>query len=206
MADRLAASGLAAAASTSVPGVAAADAHAGIGSRVFAFVLDSFVLLAFTAVFATASFLQLYLRSDSGHHTASDGAIWTAVAVLMAAIPCWLLFNLVLSWKRSQTVGQYVVGLRAVREDGGPIGLLRVAVYWLALHPVLFHPLLAGFWALLAYVVLSLSSNTVLVIGAAAVALLCFVAPFVAFFSALADRSRRALHDHIAGMLVVRLD
>jgi len=206
MAGRLAARRLAATAQEDVTGVDGADRHAGIGSRAFAFVLDSVVLFAFALLFATVSFLNIYLGTHSGRDNPSDQTITISVAILMASVPAWLFLNLVLSLKRGQSVGQYVAGLQVVKEDGASPGLLRTLVYWLALHPLLFHPLLAFFWVLLAYVALSLSENTALVIGSLAVGLICFFAPPIAFFTALGDRGRRALHDRIAGVTVVRLE
>lgn len=205
MAGRLAARRLAATTQEDVTedGV---DRHAGLGSRAFAFVLDSVVLFAFALLFATVSFLNIYIATHSGRDNPSDQTITVSVAILMASVPAWLLLNLVLSLKRGQSVGQYVAGLQVVKEDGASPGLLRTLLYWLALHPLLFHPLLAFFWVLLAYVALSLSENTALVIGSLAVGLICFFAPPIAFFTALRDRGRRALHDRIAGVVVVRLE
>src|SRR5207249_11422924 len=108
------------------------NARAGLGARVLAYLLDSLVLFAFTMVFATACFLQIFFRSDSGRENPSDAAIWLGVTILIAAVPCWLALNLVLGLRRGQTVGQYVLGLRVMKEDGGSPGPARLLLYELA--------------------------------------------------------------------------
>lgn len=179
--------------------------HAGFGARVFAFALDSFVLLAFVMVFAAASFLNIFLRTDSGRENPTDPQIWASVVVLMLCVPVWLLFNLVLTWRRGQTVGQYVVGLAIAKEDGREAGIFRLLLYWLALHPLLFHPLLAGFWALLAYVALALTGSLPLIVASLTVAMLCIVAPLLSLALIAGDGERRGLHDRVAALRVVRL-
>jgi uncharacterized RDD family membrane protein YckC len=204
MAERVAASRLATSRrSPSTPDLAL---RAGLGVRAFSFLLDSLVLFAFTMLFATAAFLDIFFRSDSGKSNPSDAAIWTGVAILVAAVPCWLVFNLILGARRGQTVGQYVLGLRVVREDGRTPGIVRLLIYWLALHPVLFHPLLTLFWGLLAYVSLSLSGSPTLVLGGLFVALLCLAGPIVALITISGDGGRRGLHDRVAGVVVTKLE
>lgn len=181
------------------------DHHAGLGARVFAFCLDSLVLLAFAMVFAAASFLNIFLGTDSGRENPTDAQIWRSLVIFMLCVPAWLTFNLLLTWKRGQTVGHYVVGLAVLREDDSPPELPRLLLYWVALHPLLFHPVLIGFWALLSYVALALTGSVVLIVVSLAVAMLCLVAPLVALASVAGDRSRRGLHDRIAALKVVRL-
>lgn len=203
MAERVAASRFGASRASVLSGV---DRRAGFGARLFSFLLDSVVLFAFTMLFAAAAFLNIYLRTDSGNLDPSDATIWTSVAILIAAVPSWLLLNLIVAVRRGQTVGQYVVGLRVVKEDGGRPGPLRLLLYFVALHPVLFHPLLACSWALLSYVTLSLSGNVALVLGSLAVTLLSLMGPFVALATIAGDSGRRALHDRIAGVLLTKLE
>lgn len=202
MAERLAAGG--AAQRKDVASLTDSD-RASLGSRAFAYLLDSAVLFAFTMLFALASFLNIFLRSDSGRQDPSDAAIWHSVLILVLTVPAWLYVNLMLSRRRGQTIGQYVAGLRMVRDNGQPAGGLRLLCYWLLLHPVLFHPLLAVFWLLLAYTSLSLSESRLVVLLAVSIAILCLLSPFANFFFALSDPQRRTLHDRLAGMKLVRL-
>jgi uncharacterized RDD family membrane protein YckC len=204
MAERLAASRFAARA-----GAGYAPGHgdsAGLGVRGLAYLIDSIVLFVFATMFSSIAGLILFFRSEDGQQNASDAAIWTFVIMLMLTVPAWLLVNLVLGSRTGQTVGQFVTGLYAVREDGGRIGAPRLLVYWLALHPLLFHPFVGGFWLLFAYVVLVLATNDVLFIAACAMALLCLVAPIAGLLFALGDPQHRAIHDRLAGAKVVRIE
>ncbi len=179
---------------------------AGIRSRLFAYLIDSIVLAAFTLVSFIIAGTSLFLATDGGKGHISDRAEWTFVGILMASVPVWLVLNLGLGVRRGQTVGQFVVGLQVAKEDGERPGPLRLLLYWLALHPLFFHPVLAVSWALFAYLAVVLAGSTVLFIAAVAVVILCFVAPIITLLSLLPDRNRRALHDRIAGVTVVRLE
>jgi len=211
MAERLAASGLAANGRARANdalggrGVSMSNEQAGLRIRLLAYLLDSVVLFAFTMLFATASFLNIFLRSDYGEGHVSDGAGWTSVAILMAAIPAWLAANLALLSVRGQTVGQYVLGLGVVTEAGVPPRLGRLVLYWLALHPLLYHPVFSGFWLLFAFAALGLSENAFAVAASLAIALLCLLAPLGGLLFASLDPRRRAIHDRLAGIRVVHL-
>jgi uncharacterized RDD family membrane protein YckC len=182
--------------------VATAWEPAGLGSRLVAYILDSVFLFAFTMLFATGSFLNIYLSSDSGRDNASDGTIWLSVYVLLLTVPAWYVLNVALTSRRGQTVGQYVMGLRLVSADEAPLTPKRLATYWLALHPLLFHPMLAGFWLLFAWVAISISENDLLLVLGLGLAILCILAPLVSLAFALFDRQHRGVHDRLAGVRV----
>lgn len=208
MAERLAASTLP---KNGRPAVATKEDYADVsqgllGSRIVAYLIDSLVLAIFSVAFVAVGALNLLIRGDWGERDTSDSARWAFVYLSLATVPAWGVLNLLLLSRRGQSIGQYVVGLRVQRESGSDPGPARLALYLLALHPLVFHPVLALFWALLAFVALSLTSSNVLVLGSFAVALLCVAAPLVALASASADGGRRALHDRIAGTIVVRLE
>lgn len=179
--------------------------HAGFGSRLFSYFIDSLVLFIFTVGFAIVSFLNIFLQSDSGNENPSDATIWASVIILMLTAPAWLLLNLYLGLRRGQTVGQYVTGLGVAKDDGSLPGLARLVVYWLALHPVFFHPLLAWLWLLFAYVSISLSASLPVLIASGAMSALCLLGPLANLFFALADPERRGIHDRVAGLKVVRI-
>jgi uncharacterized RDD family membrane protein YckC len=180
------------------------DVRAGIGVRILAYLVDSAVLFAFTMIFASISFLNIFLSTDSGNNNPTDAQIWTSLAVLMLTIPAWFLFSLAMTLKRSQTIGQYIFGLAIVEDSGDRPGLGRLFIYWLGLHPLLFHPLLAGFWLLFAYAGIAISESEVVFIGAVGLAFLCLVAPLVGLLFLVTDPQRRGLHDRLAGLRVVR--
>jgi uncharacterized RDD family membrane protein YckC len=175
-----------------------------VEARLVAFVFDSVILLAFTAVFATIALLQLLMRSDFGKGDPPESSFYTAVAVIVAVIPFWLVFNLVLELWRGQTVGKYIVGITITRSDGGRLGWGGALWRLLLLNPLLFHPMLIIPWALLAVYALSVTLNVVVLVAIIALVLLSLLAPPVALIAILIDRQRRALHDRIAGTLVVQ--
>jgi uncharacterized RDD family membrane protein YckC len=183
-----------------------ASEPAGLGARLMAYALDSVFLFAFTMIFATVAFLNIYLGSDNGADNASDKTIWESVYLLLLTVPGWYLFNLALTAKRGHTVGQFVMGLRLASADGAPPTVKRLAAYWLALHPLLFHPMLAGFWLLFAWVAISISENDLLLILGIALAFLCILAPLASLAFAAFDRQHRGVHDRLAGVRVNYLD
>jgi uncharacterized RDD family membrane protein YckC len=194
------------AAGVPVDGVAFEQEPAGLGPRLMAYALDSVFLFAFTMIFATASFLNIFLRSDSGRDNATDGTIWLSVYMLLLTVPAWYVFNVVLTSRKGFTVGQFVMGLSLTSADETPLTLKRLALYWVALHPLLFHPMLAGFWLLFAWVAISISESDVLLIVGLALAFVCILAPLASLFFALFDQQRRTVHDRLAGVRVCRLD
>lgn len=172
-------------------------------ARLVAFIFDTVILLAFLALFAIVAMFQLLARSSFGDTDAPDSAYYAALAIIAGVVPFWLLFNVwLLSW-RGQTVGKYIVGIRIARHDGGRLGFLRAFARMLLLDPVLFHPLLAVPWALLVIYGTMLTSNTLVLVATMTVLLLSIVAAPIALAAILADGRRRALHDRIAGTLVV---
>ena len=203
MAERLAASGFAAKADA---GYADSDDHANLGPRVVAYLVDTVVLFAFTMLFATISFLNILLSTGSGYDNVSDRALWISVTVLMLTLPAWVAVNLFLVSKRQYTVGHYIMGLRVAGEDGSTPSFKRLLVNWLALHPLVFHPVLAIPWLLFAYVSFSLAQNVVMLVLMGAIGILCIVTPIAGLIFAASDPQRRAIHDRIAATKVVRVD
>lgn len=179
--------------------------HAGASARILAYLIDSVVLFCFSIVFLVAAFLVLFLDSDRGRDEISDGEGWAMVALLLACLPAWVAFNVVLTLRRGQTLGQYLLGLRLAGEDGSPPPRSRVLIFWLSLHPLVFHPILAGAWLLLVWVLLAKTTNEFIVVVAGAMALLCFVAPLANLAFMLSDPQRRTIHDRLARMRVQRL-
>jgi uncharacterized RDD family membrane protein YckC len=199
MAERLAASG---ARSGTGAGYLPENSYARLGVRALAYVIDSVALFGFAMVFATVAGLVIFISSDYGEENPGDSSFTALVAVLMAAMPAWLAVNLGLALKRDQTLGQFVMGMRATTEDSGRPGPARLLAYWLALHPLLFHPIFAGFWLLVGFYAID---GGVLLVVCIALALLCIAAPVAALVFALLDPEHRALHDRLAGMRVVQV-
>jgi uncharacterized RDD family membrane protein YckC len=207
MAERLAATALPRKGRRAAAGTRVEGSEEGVlGARIFAYIIDSIVLAILSVAFVAAGALYMLAQSDWGERDAPDSAQWGFVYASLATVPAWALLNLALMARRGQSIGQYVAGLQVAREDGRDAGLVHLIPYLLALHPLVFHPLLAAFWALLAFVALSLTSSNVLVLGSLAIALLCVAAPLLALVTAASDGGRRALHDRVASTKVVRLE
>ena len=201
MAEQLAASRLAAASAGRPPAI---DANrAGLPTRLLAYVLDSIVLFAFTMLFAAMAGGNMYLSTHGGDRAITDSAEWTSIGIFIAAMPAWLILMVVLSVLRGQTPGQFVLGLRIVAEDGSKPSPGRLTVYWLALHPLVFHPMFGGGWVVLAWA--ALLSQAVFLLSLA-LAILCFVAPLASLIFAVIDRQHRTIPDRLAGLKVVRLE
>jgi len=201
MAERLAASRLAAA--SAGPQYASDSDRASLPARILAYILDSIGLFAFTMLFAALAGLNMLVRSDGGQEGITTADEWTSIAIFLASMPVWLLMMMVLGVRRAQTPGQYILGMRTVREDGGAPGAQRLLGYWLALHPLLYHPMFGGAWLLLAWA--ALLSEAIFVFSLA-LAILCFLAPLAGLIFAVIDPQRRAIHDRLAGLKVVRLE
>ena len=183
-----------------VPGLRRARLEA----RLVAFVVDSVVLLSFTLVLLAVAGLQLLIASDFGKEDPPDSSFYAILAIVMAVIPLWLAFNVVLCRWRGQTVGKYVADIKVVREDGQPLGLRTSLVRFLLLHPLLFHPFLALLWLLTAAVVTSLTVSAAVLVVTLALVFVSLAAPFLATGAVLLDGKRRALHDRVTGTTVVR--
>jgi uncharacterized RDD family membrane protein YckC len=115
-------------------GVAYELSHAGIGSRIVAAVIDLAVqIVVLLILFATYA----GIGADSAAMTA---IIIVTVVLVVAGYP------IILEWlTRGRTLGKLWLGLRVVRDDGGPIGFRQALVRGLAglilEKPGLFAPL-----------------------------------------------------------------
>ncbi|MDI6857506.1 MAG: RDD family protein [Dehalococcoidia bacterium] len=179
--------------------------YAGLEARVVAFLFDTIILLAFSSVFLTASLFQLLLRSDFGEVDPPDSAFYTSLGMIVAVVPFWFAFNLWLLMWKGQSVGKYIVGIRVAGANGSGLTLGQAAARILLLDPLLFHPLLAVPWALLAIFATSLTLNVVVLVVTVSLALLSLLSPLIALGAMAFDEQRRGLHDRIAGTLVVRM-
>lgn len=187
-------------------GYADQRSHAGVGPRVLAYVIDSVVLFCFFIVFLLAAAAVLFIDSDQGRDQISDAEAWAFVGITVATIPTWLLANLLFNLRLGQTVGQYVLGLRIQDEAGASPAAKPLLLYWLALHPLLYHPILASIWLLFAYVGITLAGSDLIFVLALALALLSLAAPLAGLLFLLTDPERRTIHDRIAGLRVQRLN
>jgi len=175
-----------------------------LNARISAYLIDSAVLLGFILVFFIVAGLILLLNSDFGKQDAPDSAYYAFMAVLLGGtIIGWTLFNVALTAWRGQTIGKYIIGIRTLSDDGAALGAGRACLRWIALHPLLFHPLLLPVWATFALFATFLTLSQAVLVITLAVLLLWIVSPVAAIATLLLDPSRRALHDRLAGTIVV---
>lgn len=93
-------------------------ARAGAGSRLVAAVLDA--MIQFVALFIVLT-LNAYLAGG-------DAAVTAALAVLETVL-IFAGYPILFEWlSRGRTLGKLALGLRVVRDDGGPIGFRQALV------------------------------------------------------------------------------
>jgi uncharacterized RDD family membrane protein YckC len=180
---------------------------ASLSTRITAYLIDSLVLIVFLLIFFVIGGAVLLFSSDMGKEDAPDAAFSAFIAILLGGpLVFWSLFNLALDRWRAQSIGMYVVGIKATSDGSASRSTGNVLLRWFGLSPVLFHPLLIPVWALLsAYATSVTLSRSVLVLTLALV-LLCIVSPIVSIASMVLDSERRGIHDRLARTRVVTLD
>lgn len=178
-----------------------------LNARISAYVVDSIILTAYILVFFVIGGSILLFTSDFGKGDAPDSAYYACVSVFLGGtLLLWSATNLALMRLRGQTGGMYVVGIRAVSEDGPSLTTRSTLLRWFGLHPLLFHPFLLPIWAVSSLLVVSLTLSQVALIITIALLLLCIVSPLASLFAVLTDPERRAPHDRLAGTIVVHID
>jgi uncharacterized RDD family membrane protein YckC len=102
---------------------------AGIGSRFIAGLLDNLILLAAFAALAAALLLTAWSVSAAPSDLAGAGGEWV-VATLIAGVFVlyWGYFAFFEMWMNGQTPGKRALKIRVVRQDGGPITFLDIAI------------------------------------------------------------------------------
>lgn len=176
-------------------------------ARIVAYLVDSVVLLSFILLFIVIGFLPLLLTSDFGESDAPDAAYYAAPAIVLGGtMIAWSCFNLALLRWRGQTAGHYVAGIRVRRQDGSSPSGRQIVLRWVLLDPLLFHPLLALIWLVDVVVVVSLTLSEAALVAGGFFVFVCLIAPLVALVAVLRDEQRRALHDRLAGTVVVQAE
>lgn len=177
---------------------------ASFGTRIAAYLIDSIVLLVFLLIFFVIGGAVLLFTSDLGKDDPPDAAFSAFIAILLGGpLIFWSLFNLMLDRWRAQSIGMYVVGIKATFDgpDGRTAG--GVLLRWFGLNPVLYHPLLIPVWALLAAYATSVTLSRSILVLTLALVLLCIVAPIVSIVTMALDSERRGVHDRLARTRVV---
>lgn len=180
-------------------GPSATAAPAGFGRRIGAYLIDWIVAFILSCLFAISAGLVLLASSDMGRSDPPDRAIYTALIVAALVVPTWFMITLVGWALRGRSVGKLAMSLRIVNGAGARPGLGR-SVVRLLVYVVENAPLVALAPAAALAAVLHSGALLPAVLSALAAAL---VIPLVSVALALRDRRHRALHDLLAGTMVV---
>jgi uncharacterized RDD family membrane protein YckC len=110
---------------------------AGIGSRAMARMVDAVVQIGTTYLLLIVAFLATGLLGAAGV-VSPDGAVANAISIVTAAVGLLGYPVVFETLTRGRTPGKLMLGLRVVRDDGGPItfrhamtrGLVGFAIEW----------------------------------------------------------------------------
>lgn len=161
------------------------------------------IFAAVSMVVAVIAGLQLLLVTHGATHD-STKSVYAFLFIIIGGVPiCWSVLNLALLTTRHQTGGQYVAGVRLVREDGRPLSARDAAAWWFSLNPVLFNWPCALMVALCLIFLVGLLLSQIGLVVFGVVLTLGVVAPPLALVAALLDGQNRTLHDRIVGVFVV---
>ena len=171
--------------------------------RVGGYVVDMVIFAAVAMVVTVIAGLQLLLVTR-GATQDSTKSVYAFLAIVGLGIPlCWSALNVALLATRRQTGGQYVAGVRLLREDGRPFSARDAAAWWFCLNPVLFNWPAGAIYFVTAFFVTSLLLSRLGIVVFGVGLTLCLIAPLLALISALLDGQNRTLHDRIVGVHVV---
>jgi uncharacterized RDD family membrane protein YckC len=118
-----------------------------LGSRVLALLIDLFVQIVLFSLLVMFLGFLLALAGSSG---LADAALAQALSIVLVVVVYIGYPTAMLTLTRGRTVGKLALGLRVVRDDGGPVGfrhsLTRSLVGAVVEFPGLFMPFIG--WAL----------------------------------------------------------
>ena len=160
---------------------------AGLPSRLIAEALDRLPIWTFLAAYQTG--LQMDLQAQV--------VLWVTWFLFSFA---WLIAALWL-FRRGQTPGKRIMGIRVVKRNGDPAGWWRMFAreslikWFLILNGLVFAWSLIGLGWSLTY---GLWSSLLLVLNIFGIAMV------VGYLLSLWDKNRQALHDKVVGTAVVR--
>jgi uncharacterized RDD family membrane protein YckC len=181
---------------------------ASLRARAGAYIVDMVIFAALAMIMLVIAGFYLLLVTDwATKSSATNAEFYTFLAIIGLGTPLlWCLMNLLLLMTRGQTGGQYVAGVRLLREDGSHPSRANAAGWWFLLNPLLFSwPMaIVALLPLAGAISVALSRVTVGVFGVLAV--LCILAPVIALVAAATDRHNRTLHDRIVGTVIAPVD
>jgi uncharacterized RDD family membrane protein YckC len=193
----MAVSGAAARGASPVPRRGTRLRYASFESRVTAGILDGLVLFIIASLLVTAGSMVILISSDFEKVDPSSTAInvfWASTA----AIPFAFLLYFFIAWAwKGQTVGAAVMQTVVLRSDGERLGVLGAVARVIGL---LTYVLFIGLGGLGAYALRDSTALAAAVLGGG-----IFLALAGILWAAF-DSQRRALHDRLAGTIVVKVE
>ncbi|MDP9238595.1 MAG: RDD family protein [Chloroflexota bacterium] len=182
----------------------ASHAVASLRARIAGYAVDMVIFAAISLVMLVIAGFVLLVSTNWAQDDASDPQFYTFLSIIGVGIPSiWTAMNLLLLRARAQTGGQYVAGIRVVREDGERLSGRDAVLWWLCFNPLLFSWPMALVACLPLSAVIALALSRVTIVAFGVVVTICFAAPLIALAAAALDAENRALHDRIIGTRLV---
>lgn len=188
-----------------LPTAAAQEPRAAhLRARVGGYVVDMVIFGAITMLTTVLAGFILLAGIDWGTQDPTDPQLYTFLAIIGLGTPLiWTALNVGLLLTRGQVGGQYVAGLKLVRDDGDDVRAREAFAWWFCFNPLLFSWPMAFIAGLPLTAVISLLSSSLTIVVFGVVVTLCIACPIIALVSAAIDRQNRALHDRVAGVIAV---
>jgi hypothetical protein len=189
-----------------LPDTAAGPRTASLRARTGGYVVDMVIFAAVAMVFTILGGLQLLIVTH-GATTDSEHSMYAFLGIIGIGTPlAWTALSQAVLLTRGQTAGQYVAGVRMLREDGSRLRPRDAISWWFCFNPLLFS------WPMAVVAAFPLMGVFALVLSRLTLGVffllmtLCAAAPIVAFVSAMRDARQRALHDRVAHVVAVAVD
>jgi uncharacterized RDD family membrane protein YckC len=185
---------------TAEPSPAAASLRARVGG----YLVDMVIFAAIAMIVIVFAGFLLLATTDWAKKDPSDPQFYMFLAIIGLGAPLvWTFLNLALLATRGQTGGQYVAGIRLVRDDGSALSTRGAVAWWFCFNPLLFSWPMACVVGLPLAAVIALVISRLTIVVFVALVILCVASPLIALISALLDTQHRALHDRMVGAVTL---
>jgi uncharacterized RDD family membrane protein YckC len=181
-----------------------AGTTATLRARFGGYAVDMVILSAIAMLASIGTLFLFLLASDYAEQDISATQTLACLTPLLIGVPVvWSALNIALLLTRGQTGGQYVAALRVAPEGGASLSPRTACAWWFSGNPLLFSWPMAGIAGFPLLVAAALVPGDFELAAPLLLITLCLILPIVALVSALVDPRNRALHDRIAGVVVV---